>query len=699
MEAKPYPEAKRRRLAERAANNPQEFLGFFDEIQGKDSRKRLGEMLPPLKKGGFHKLPLRVKQQARELVHKLTRERDIENTASKAWETFEKVWVFWIQSVSELTRVLSEFDNAADFDENGQCIEPPNSELDRGCFEILLEASRDNRIARETIQRFYEYGYFEEDEQIESLIAKALPREEIESRKRLAALPDEVESLTETVKSLSTEVDTLSETVKSLASRTPPGAPANGAEQELEQRIAEVRADFEAQLQQLTQQIAAVCEPFEARLSKTESSATQIVGLLKRIGSLESRISELTTSVERIDSLDAEVSELKTSVESSQTEPSATEFVELKQQVGELGRQMRQMRQDIHAVAPRLDALDEAVADINVQIQPTTGEPQIADQALRLAESYAANLGPETGHYTDESDYLEHFGFGLARFGITDTDATGEETAAALHVALKAFSVLEIADTRVIEVWRLICGNHLHVTKLNVEMGWLGVRDWFPTLFSQECFEEELERIDLSASIEKMLETGNMPWAIHLANYDRSFPESYLPSFLEWIRRLSRPDSIRIFLTRCSGTNRCETNEDIYTWVARLPKPHAREPATARRLRPSDIVTLSEWDTWCCPHPDTDEHLGFLEQLQSAIQNNGMSVPEPIFRDIQQYLQRSQGLLASSRALDWALTFRLLPWIGNRHEFINAVQTLIDGEPLELPHFQEGLQQAREDDA
>ena len=34
MEAKPYPEAKRRRLAERAANNRQEFLGFFDEIQG-----------------------------------------------------------------------------------------------------------------------------------------------------------------------------------------------------------------------------------------------------------------------------------------------------------------------------------------------------------------------------------------------------------------------------------------------------------------------------------------------------------------------------------------------------------------------------------------------------------------------------------------------------------------------------------------
>ena len=236
------------------------------------------------------------------------------------------------------------------------------------------------------------------------------------------------------------------------------------------------------------------------------------------------------------------------------------------------------MRQDIHAVAPRLDALDEAVADIKARLQPTTGEPQLAYQALRLAESYAANLGPETEHYTDESDSLEHFGFRLARFGYTETDATGAATAAALHVALKAFSVLEIADTRVIEVWPLICGNHLHVTKRNVEMGWLGVRDWFPTLFSQECFEAEPAPIHLTASIEKNLETRTLPWASHLATYTQSSPERHLPSVLAEMRRLSRPDSIRIFLTRCSGTNPCETNEESYTEVTRLPKPHAENP-------------------------------------------------------------------------------------------------------------------------
>ncbi len=693
MEAKPYPEAKRTVLIGREVSD---FIAFLEEItHGKQViQKNLLQYNIP----GFRPGHAPLTQTVQRLRSQLKRERTYPDSAR--WHAFKNAWKHWVGSHPELNNILSELvDNAADFDENGQCVKPPNSELDRECFEILLAASLDNRIARETIQRFYEYGYFEADEQIEALIAKARPREEIEFRQRQAALPDEIDELADTVNALSDRVDALADPVKSLASRTPTEAPANGAAQELDRRIAEVCHDLndsKAQLKEVTGQISAV-ESFEARLSKTESSVTQIVNLLRRIGSLEARISELTTSVERLDSLASEVSELQTSVASFPTKPSATEFAKLKQQVGELGRQARQMPQDIHSLATRLDALDEAVADIKARLQPTTSEPQIAYQALQLAEGYAAKLGPETRYYDNERDYLERLAFGLERFGIIGSNAIGEETAAALHIALKAFLVLEIADTRVIEVWRPICGNHLHVTKLNVEMGWLGVQDWFPTLFSQECFSEELARMDISASIEKMLETGNMPWAIHLANYDRSFPESYLPSFLEWIRRHSRPNSIKIFLTPCSGTNRCETNEDIYTWVARLPKPQAQEPATARKLKPEDVVTLSAWESWCRPHADTDEHLDFLRQLQQAIQNNGMSVPQPIFRDIQQYLRLSQELLANTRALDWALTLRLLPWLGNRHEFINAVQTLIDKERRELPHFQEGLQQAREE--
>ena len=184
MEVKSYPIEKRRILAELAEHNRKEFLRFFDGITGAESRKTLSQILPPLKKGGFQKLGLRLKQQARLFSQKLIWQKEIENSASRAWETFEKVWALWVQSKPELNEVLLEFDNTADFDESHNCIVPPNSELDRQCFKILLEASCDNIIDQETIRFFYEYGYFNKDEQIEDLIDKALPHEEIKWRQR-----------------------------------------------------------------------------------------------------------------------------------------------------------------------------------------------------------------------------------------------------------------------------------------------------------------------------------------------------------------------------------------------------------------------------------------------------------------------------------------------------------------------------------
>ena len=680
MEAKPYPEAKRTVLIGREVSD---FIAFLGEItHGKQFiQKNLLQYNIP----GFRPGHAPLTQTVQRLRFQLKRERTYPDSAR--WHAFKNAWKHWVGSHPELNNILSELvDNAADFDENGQCVEPPNSELDRGCFEILLEASLDNRIARETIQRFYEYGYFEADEQIEALIAKARPREEIELRQRQAALPDAIDALVENVNALSDRVDALADIVKSLASRTPTEAPANGAAQELDRRIAEVYHDLndsKAQLKEVTGQISAV-ESFEARLSKTESSVTQIVSLLRRIGSLEARISELTTSAERIDSLASEVSELQTSVESFQTKPSATEFAKLKQQVGELGRQMRQMPQELQSLASRVQALEGAADDA----------PRVAYQAVQIGKRYAAQVSEEIERYEDENDYLSDFRFGLRHFAVTDAD----ETEAAIHVALKAFPAIELADPRVIEVWNLVCGNHLHVTTLNVEMGWLGVQDWFPYLFSQECFEEELERIHLSASIKNMLETGDMPWAIHLSHCDVSYPESYLPAFLNWIGDLGE-GGIRVFLTRSAGVNRCRTSTDVYARVARLPAPKKPASLVSPRLRPSTVVvTQSEWESWCDLRAEADdEQLDFLEKLLSALQNCGVSVPQPIFRDMQQYLRLSQRLLANTRALDWALTLRLLPWIGNRHEFINAVQTLIDKERRELPHFQEGLQQAREE--
>ena len=107
------------------------------------------------------------------------------------------------------------------------------------------------------------------------------------------------------------------------------------------------------------------------------------------------------------------------------------------------------------------------------------------------------------------------------------------------------------------------------------------------------------------------------------------------------------------------------------------------------------IVTRSEWESWCRPNLDASQ-LEFLNQLQEEIENTGTQVPLQLLRDIQRYVQLSNGILASSRAFDWALTLRLLPWISYRHELIETVQNLMNQESSELSHFRDGLLQARE---
>ena len=204
--------------------------------------------------------------------------------------------------------------------------------------------------------------------------------------------------------------------------------------------------------------------------------------------------------------------------------------------------------------------------------------------------------------------------------------------------------------------------------------------------------------MDLDISIRRMLEIGDMPWAIHMSNCDRSFPESYLPPFLDWIGKFSE-GAIKVFLTRCSGINRCETNEDVYERLARLPKPQNQEPIEVPK---SDfIVTQSEWESWCCldsnTNPLSEDDREFLNQLQSEIEKIGIQIPKPLLQEIQSYLQLSHDILAPSRALDWALTLRLLPWIGKQRELIDAMQNLMNQENLELQNFQVGLRQALEE--
>ena len=634
MEAKPYPEDKRRDLIKRSKDD---FIAFLEGVTEREGKRFIQQKLLPSKVKGFRPGHAQLTLTVPRLINDLKKEQELTNSNSVIWNMFKTAWTAWVESHHELNKLLLEFDNASDFDENHKCVVPPNSELDIQCFKTLLKASHNYQIDQGTIRRFYEYGYFLPSDEIETLIEKALPEAEMERQQRLAALPGQVDKLSEAIDLLNS-------------------------------RLSAIESTDEA-MQKLDQKIAEAIKPFESQFSKSKASFNSRVGQLKQ--SINSRLSNVEESVK---SLENQVSD--------------TEFVKnIALQISQLDQVTKKISKSFQA---RLDEIQKTITEMKTDREEQhrmTDAPQIAHQAVHIGERFSSQLTEDADHYSDEEAYLSDFEYCLKRFGITNSD----ETATAIHVALKAFPALEVADTRIIEVWRLMCDNHSHLTNIDVEMGWLGLQDWFPELFSQECFGEQFRTMDLGISVRKMLEMGGMLWAIHFSGCDRSFPDGYLPRFLDWIGDFS-DGGIRVFLTRCSGINRCETNPDVYARIACLPKPQEPEPIEAQNLRPSGfIVTRSEWESWCRPNPDANQ-LPLLNQLQEVIENKGMQIPTVLLREILHYCRLSHGLLTPSRSLDWALTLRLLPWIENRRELIDTVQKLMDQENREFTNFQKGLQ-------
>ena len=653
MEAKPYPEAKRRILIERDVND---FVAFLEEVTNNHGRTYIRNQLLQRSVNGFQPghAPLNITVPI--LISKLRREHELTNPNSTIWDMFNNAWKCWVGSHRQLNDILLNFDNTADFDENQRCIVPPNSELDRQCFEVLLEASLNNQIDQETIRRFYEYGYFNQCDQIENLINEAHPREEIERKQQIEQIPEQVDRLRQEIEELRTQISNLE--------------PISELQQVLDQRIAEVQQSFENQLAQLN-----------------------VSQLKQSVESLKSRIGEVETSLNtRLDTL-----------ENSQTETDSAinDFVE---HIEKTTTQLEQQIQDTNqSVEERLGSMDSAIAENNsmVEKQNQTNVPRTAHQAVEIGRRYESKLASETGRYENEEKYLEKMSIFQQKFGLTNLEEKddSEEIAAAVHIAMKAFPALEITDDRLIKIWQLICGDHLHITKINVELGWLGSQDWFPGLFSEECFDKRLERDDLDISIREMLKLGDMPCAIHLNNCDKSYPDSYLPSFLDWIKKTCG-DGMKVFLTRCSGTNRCVTSEDFYERVARLPKPNEQAPINVRHLEDIHVVTHSEWVSWCRPHTGAEanfeKQFDLLKKLQAIIENMEVQLPDKIIPEIAHYLQLSHNILVPTGALDWALTLRLLPWIEKQPEIVDSIYHRSNWEDCELPHFYNGLQQARE---
>ena len=700
MHAKPYPEAKRRILLERSV---EDFVVFLEEVTESQGTTFIRNQLLPRTVTGFRPGHAPLALTVPKLISNLSDEQELTNLDSPIWDMFKNAWICWVGSHRELNEILLEFDNSVDFDENHNCIAPPNSELDIQCFNTLLDASREYLIDQETIRRFYVYGYFNEDEQIEELIDRALPLEEIERRQQIEQLPDQVDRLRQEIEELHTQISNL-EIINEL-------------EQVLDQRIAEVQQSFENQFSQLNvsqnvRQLKQSIESLKSRLHEVENS------LKSRIDTLENSQTETDSAInDFVDHTEKTTAQLEQ--QRQNTNQSVSEQLDrMNSVVTEITAQIEQQRQSIdQSVSEQLSGMDSAIAEIRSEVEAQNqssnrsanvtetleienreaGAPRIAHKALRIGESFASRLKEKNEHYQDENDYLSDFQYSLNRYGITDSD----EIAAAIHVALKAFPAMEITDTRIFKIWNLMCDKHLLYTNLNVEMGWLGFQDWFPYLLADECLGERLERIDLEISIQKMLDMGKMLWAIYFKNCDRSFPECYLQPFIKWIKGFS-DSTIKIFLTRCSGKNRCEITEDAYALMARLPEPEEEEPIEAQNLRTSGIIiTQSEWDAWCQPPSDVDQSLqnqfDIVNQLRSIINENGVRTPKTPLREIMHYLRLSQSIkMEPTRALDWALTMRLLPWIEKQPNIIENVLRRISQEYDDLEHFNEALQIAHE---
>lgn len=213
MRPKPYPPEKRRYLEERR----NDVVRFIRELPEHDAREVAGK-LPPIRKGFRIGQPSELQERLRRFALNMQRWSDDE------WGLFQEIWLKWIRHQPNLRQIIDEYDNSEDF--KGETPVPPNSELDIGCFKRLVDASREWKIARETISKFYTYGYFVPDERLEELISAARseaelrPVRDIEDIKgRLQAIDQVVAGLTSGMEEIQNKQSGVHVDVKELSSR------------------------------------------------------------------------------------------------------------------------------------------------------------------------------------------------------------------------------------------------------------------------------------------------------------------------------------------------------------------------------------------------------------------------------------------------------------------------------------------------
>lgn len=187
MNPKAFPAEKRAKIA---ATPVEELLTLIKEIPP-NVLSELSHDLPKI--NGFRVgQPAHVQQQVRTFLRQLKGPPDSHQT-KEAMRMFEKVWIAWSGELEGFADLLNSYDNKADF-EGGNPV-PPNSPLDIGFIEVLVKASSEGKVSREDIKRFYDFGYFLPDPALDSLIAKAQPRQALQELRKNRDLPKRIDGL------------------------------------------------------------------------------------------------------------------------------------------------------------------------------------------------------------------------------------------------------------------------------------------------------------------------------------------------------------------------------------------------------------------------------------------------------------------------------------------------------------------------
>src|SRR5215813_13291947 len=166
MKYKPFPSEKRTYILQK----PKEFEQFFQEIALAERNRlvnHLASALPPLR-GSFRKNSEEWRKAWLQQCWNIAKNPKNRHN-SLAWHFIESVWQTWIMSQPELPALLEHYDNSDDFQDS----EPksPNTHLDIECLKYLIYASYNNKISQETIQKFYDFGYFNKEKIVDSYIS------------------------------------------------------------------------------------------------------------------------------------------------------------------------------------------------------------------------------------------------------------------------------------------------------------------------------------------------------------------------------------------------------------------------------------------------------------------------------------------------------------------------------------------------